>query len=444
MKDLTEPLLPELHQDRNQDICEKKSINLSRLGTVLVITFTTFILLLIILAAQLPPQQTMGMTTIGSQTLFSNLDNLGWVRTIYGEYKLFPDICLAGCDFDEAVAVCEEQGGHLPFIQSEEENEEVKNILSTSPQSVWIGLISKYRTGSWQLYKTEDAATYFNFLTEDNEESHQSHDDEDVRCVILEVDDGGKWIKTGCSQRKDDKGGLVGVICQRLPNVTEDVSMRVMMGKSACDDGQKGIERDLQNLERDTECNEKHNNDDKIVKLKEGTETMAEHCDKIHEKYVPNHVCMNQAVDYSGFGIIPTHGPHRPNWASFGEYSYLPIERWQHNLEHGCVVLLYHPCLDHHEVTMVKSVLSGCMRKHIITPSRLPSLTRPLMLLAWGCYLEFQFQDLDRMRSFISSHALGGPEGNYTKDGLYTHLQIVKAEIPEGSDRKDSIVCPPL
>ena len=26
------------------------------------------------------------------------------------------------------------------------------------------------------------------------------------------------------------------------------------MGKSACDDGQKGIERDLKDMERDTEC----------------------------------------------------------------------------------------------------------------------------------------------------------------------------------------------
>ena len=201
---------------------------------------------------------------------------------------------------------------------------------------------------------------------------------------------------------------------------------------------------------------------------------MEEHCDDIHEKYVPNHICINQAVDYSGFGRIPTHGPHRPNWASFGEYrycsqvfrgefmslgfSYLPMERWQHNLEHGCIVLLYHPCLDQHEVgtiihysltpppqvTTVKRVLSGCLRKHIITPSRLPTLSRPVILIAWGFYLEFQFKDLSRMKSFISTHALGGPEGNYSKDGLYTHLQMVKAEIPAGSDKEDFLACSQL
>ena len=84
----------------------------------------------------------------------------------------------------------------------------------------------------------------------------------------------------------------------------------------------------------------------------------------------------------------------------------------------------------------MKGVLSDCLRKHIITPSRLPSLSRPVILLAWGFYLELQFNDLERVRSFISTHALGGPEGNYTKDGLYTHLQVAKAGIPPGEDKK--------
>jgi hypothetical protein len=32
---------------------------------------------------------------------------------------------------------------------------------------------------------------------------------------------------------------------------------RVMMGKSACDDAVKGIEKDLKNVKRDTECHTK-------------------------------------------------------------------------------------------------------------------------------------------------------------------------------------------
>ena len=90
------------------------------------------------------------------------------------------------------------------------------------------------------------------------------------------------------------------------------------------------------------------------------------------------------------------------------------------------------------KVTKMKRLVSGCLRKHIITPSRLPSLSRPVILLAWGCYLELQFNDLERVRSFISTHALGGPEGNYSKDGLYTHLQLAKAGIPPGGEQ---IIC---
>ena len=42
-----------------------------------------------------------------------------------------------------------------------------------------------------------------------------------------------------------------------------------------------------------------------------------------------------------------------PKLCIFATTSYLPPERWQHNLEHGSVVLLYHPCLDNTQLTQV-------------------------------------------------------------------------------------------
>ena len=33
------------------------------------------------------------------------------------------------------------------------------------------------------------------------------------------------------------------------------------------------------------------------------------------------------------------------------------------------------------------------------------------------------------MRDFIRSHGRQAPEGNYTKDGLYTYLQVKKAHV---------------
>lgn len=43
-------------------------------------------------------------------------------------------------------------------------------------------------------------------------------------------------------------------------------------------------------------------------------------------------------------------GPHRPLWAAFGEYEFLPLQRWIHNLEHGGIVALYHPCANSDQV----------------------------------------------------------------------------------------------
>ena len=109
------------------------------------------------------------------------------------------------------------------------------------------------------------------------------------------------------------------VLCERLPvshGQSDLINRRVMMGKSECDDGRRNIERDLTRREEETQCGGGE------LGLGSGRESSSEHCDSIHGKYVPNHVCMDQVVNYTGFGWIPTHGPHRPNWASFGQYRY--------------------------------------------------------------------------------------------------------------------------
>ena len=71
-------------------------------------------------------------------------------------------------------------------------------------------------------------------------------------------------------------------------------------------------------------------------------------------------------------------------------FSYLPPQRWIHNLEHGAIVLLYHPCAaDSSSLTRLRIIVSGCLRRHIITPSRRVSLQRPFALVSWGCYYNF-------------------------------------------------------
>jgi len=345
-----------------------------------------------------------------------------WKRTIYGELRKYLKE-VEGVDFETASAFCEGEGGRLPWITSQGEEEEVKNFI-TEYSSIWIGLHSRFRKGSWQFQNTTKSAGYFNF-GEDG--------DPDGRCAAMPSSTmpssampsrgEGKWLKLDCTTTTRIKE----IICLKDAEVTEDSKGRVKMGKSACDDGEKGIKRDLKTMKKETTCSKYYNRGDRKVYLKYGREKNKKFCEEVHPEYVPNHICINETIDYTGYGHIVTHGPHRPNWASFGEYEYCPPERYQHNIEHGSVVMLYHPCLNSKQLSAIKKTVSGCIRKHIITPSRIPTLETPVILIAWGCYQKFEFFDLNRVRGFIAKHGLKGPEGHFPKDGVYNFLQTVKA-----------------
>ena len=71
------------------------------------------------------------------------------------------------------------------------------------------------------------------------------------------------------------------------------------------------------------------------------------------------------------------------------------------------------------------------MRKYVSTPSRLPSLSKPVIMIGWGCYQEFSTLDRKAMQEFIRNHARTGPEGKYAKDGLYTHLITKEASVKD-------------
>ena len=76
-------------------------------------------------------------------------------------------------------------------------------------------------------------------------------------------------------------------------------------------------------------------------------------------------------------------------------------------------------------------MVAGCIKKHIITPSRLPTLEKPLVFVAWGCVLEMEYMDIGKMKEFVIDHVNTGPEGHFHKDGLYDHLLIKKAKVTE-------------
>ena len=48
---------------------------------------------------------------------------------------------------------------------------------------------------------------------------------------------------------------------------------------------------------------------------------------------------------------------------------FLPRQRWLHNIEHGAVVMLYHPCTHEATVDKLRRLVKGCITKHVISPS---------------------------------------------------------------------------
>nr|XP_050849830.1 uncharacterized protein LOC127063748 isoform X3 [Vespula vulgaris] len=93
------------------------------------------------------------------------------------------------------------------------------------------------------------------------------------------------------------------------------------------------------------------------------------YCEEVPTAYVAAHKCMNEKIEYDS--DIPIYGTHRALWPVYGEYKFLPKQRWLHSMEHGAVVMLYHPCANPLEVKRLKSLIKGCLRRHIITPYNL-------------------------------------------------------------------------
>jgi hypothetical protein len=158
--------------------------------------------------------------------------------------------------------------------------------------------------------------------------------------------------------------------------------------------------------------------------------------DHIPKGYSAPHRCMSDAIEYNV--VIPTYGTHRPLWAKYGEYTFLPKQRWVHNLEHGAVVMLYHPCADKNEVNILRVLVKKCLYRHVITPYNLLSPERPLALVAWGRRLEMSKVAPEIVLNFIRKNALKGPEQT-PKDGQYDLLLEKHAEVV--SDVGDHELC---
>ncbi len=123
----------------------------------------------------------------------------------------------------------------------------------------------------------------------------------------------------------------------------------------------------------------------------------------------------------------PLTGPHRADWARWGEYAYLPPQVWLYNLEVGGIVALYNPCVAPQVVDDLRQWLrnkpnddSGIAR-WILTPY--PALPTPVALLGWGHSSAATCLDGPTADAFWQAHYRHGPE-DIALPGTYAYAWL--------------------
>jgi hypothetical protein len=120
--------------------------------------------------------------------------------------------------------------------------------------------------------------------------------------------------------------------------------------------------------------------------------------------------------------VPPSSGDHRPAWARWGEYDYLPPQRWLHNLEHGGLAFLYDPCAPADLIDALRAFAraipdddSGPFR-WVLTP--FPGLPTPIAVIAWEWTWGAACVDAESLDKFITEHYRAAPE-DFGADGSY-------------------------
>ncbi len=127
----------------------------------------------------------------------------------------------------------------------------------------------------------------------------------------------------------------------------------------------------------------------------------------------------------------PSSGPHRSMWGRWGEYEYMPPQRYIHNLEHGGVAILYHPCVEKEIVDSLRALAcsipddDGGEFRWVLTPY--VDLPSNIAVVAWEwTYLNDCF-DAVTINEFIDEHYRNAPEDFYY-NGSYDSLYVGKCE----------------
>ncbi|XP_014276623.1 uncharacterized protein [Halyomorpha halys] len=237
----------------------------------------------------------------------------------------------------------------------------------------------------------------------------------------------GRWLPERITSRPD-------ALHQPVSQAAQPNSMWQMIN-STCDDGKTNLTVDWDGDPVNYTCYNPHNYFKPNYDLPNLIIKSA-----IPKAYKAMHACMNTKLEYPT--DLPTFGTHRPAWPRYGEYKFLPKQRWLHSLEHGAVVMLYHPCAHPAFVNELKDMVTSCLYRHIISPYTLLPPDRPMALLTWGWAMLLTSPDKRGVRNFIREHALRGPETS-SKDGQFSEGLITPAKmITDVSDTNELGLCP--
>jgi len=71
------------------------------------------------------------------------------------------------------------------------------------------------------------------------------------------------------------------------------------------------------------------------------------------------HMCVQRPIFYENRNELdavtpPMLGRHRERWPKWGEYEYLPTQRWLHAIEHGGFAFLYNHCLKPKDLCLIR------------------------------------------------------------------------------------------
>ncbi|KAG9485970.1 hypothetical protein GDO78_008847 [Eleutherodactylus coqui] len=144
----------------------------------------------------------------------------------------------------------------------------------------------------------------------------------------------------------------------------------------------------------------------------------------------PAQVCLDTAIVYTA--AIPNSGAHRATWAKYGEYIYCPPQQWVHNLQHGGVAFLYHPCVHPKLKEALSSLARRYIAKHVITPLHTLSRDRPLALAAWCSTLEMSQINRTELLSWLRDNVYIERRYKAGEEGSYQHLLIRPSVMASG------------